>query len=191
MEKKQHSFMPLLGSVVRLLCLLALVYFVVRWIDANEAEELEVKDTPVVIESIKPIGQLYAYSAITEDFAIDNVEKVGFFSKKYYKAVQTLRMKVSYVLNLDSVEYVRKENSDTVVVKLPELRYTQSSQGGNFLCEVEMANYDAAKAISIVEQKVRSKYDSPENRKKAMTNVRNVLSAFVNQCGLTPVFVNK
>lgn len=183
--------MPLLGSVVRLLCLLALVYFVVRWIDANEAEELEVKDTPVVIESIKPIGQLYAYSAITEDFAIDNVEKVGFFSKKYYKAVQTLRMKVSYVLNLDSVEYVRKENSDTVVVKLPELRYTQSSQGGNFLCEVEMANYDAAKAISIVEQKVRSKYDSPENRKKAMTNVHNVLSAFVNQCGLTPVFVNK
>lgn len=191
MNKKLPSVMTLLRTVVRLACLCALAYFVVKWIDAGEAEELQVKDTPVVIESIKPIGQLYALSAVTEDFAIDNVEKVGFFSKSYYKAVQTLRMKVSYVLNLDSVEYVRREGSDTVVVRLPRLRYTQTSQGGNFLCEVETADYNAARAIGIVEHKVRSKYDSPQNRAKAMANVRSVLAAFVAQCGLKPVFVEK
>lgn len=189
MEKNKESILHSVSLLARLLCLLAIVYFALRWIDSCEQQDdIAIEDTPVVIESIKPIGELYAFTAITEDFSIDNVEKVGFFRKSYYKAVQTLRMQVSYVMNLDSVTYQRKAGTDTVVVALPGLRYVQSAQGGRLLCEVEMADYDAASAIAVVEEKIRSKYDTPDNREKAMKHVREVLTTFVMQCGLKPVF---
>ena len=180
-----------LTLIAKAACLLAVVYFVLKCIDASDNDDIAIQPTPVVIESIKPIGELYAFTAITEDFTIDNVEKVGFFTRNYYKAVQTMRMQVSYVMDLDSVDYVTKEGSDTVVVRLPQLRYVQTAQGGNLLCEVEVANYNAARAIHVVEQKIRSKYDSQANRQKAMAHVREVLSSFVQQCGLTPVFQEK
>ena len=185
------SYITLLSKLVKVACLFAAVYFVVRCIDAQDDEDIQIQPTPIVIENVKPIGELYAYTAITEDFTIDNVEKVGFFSRKYYKAVQTMRMQVSYVLDMDSVEYVPTGQGDTVLVRLPQLRYVQTSQGGRLLCEVEVANYDAARAISVVEQKVKSKYDTPANRQKAMANVHEVLTTFVQQCGMTPKFEEK
>ena len=127
-----HQFLELLPQLVKLACLLAAVYFVVRCIDSQATDDIDIKDTPITINDIKPIGELYAYTAITEDFTIDNVEKVGFFTRKYYKAVQTLRMQVSYVMNLDSVSYQPLEGTDTVVVSLPPLRYVQTAQGGQF-----------------------------------------------------------
>lgn len=192
MAMNKDRILSLATAVVRLLCLLAVVYFVVRCIDAREDDnDIEIEDTPVVIESIKPIGELYAYTAITEDFGIDNVEKVGFFSKSYYKAVQTLRMRVSFVINLDSVEYVQQEDGDTVLVRIPQPRYVQTAQGGNFICEVESPNFDAARVINVVERKIRSKYDTPTNRQKAMIHARDVLAAFVTQCGKVPKFERK
>ena len=122
MEKNKASILQTVNLLARLICLLAIVYFALRWIDSCEQQDdITIEDTPVVIESIKPIGELYAYTAITEDFSIDNVEKVGFFRKSYYKAVQTLRAQVSYVMDLDSVKYQRKAGTDTVVVTLPQL----------------------------------------------------------------------
>lgn len=188
---KMEKYIPLLIQAVKLVCLLAAVYFVVRCIDAQDDGDIDIKDTPVVIESIKPIGELYAFTAITEDFTIDNVEKVGFFTRSYYKAVQTMRMQVSYVMNLDSVDYMPVGQGDTVRVRLPKLRYVQTAQGGRLFCEVEAADYNASRAIGIVEHKIRSKYDTPANREKAMANVHEVLASFVMQCGLVPVFENK
>ena len=187
---EQH-LLTVLAQVVKLACLLAVVYFVVRCIDAQDNDDIAIQPTPVVIESVKPIGELYAFTAITEDFTIDNVEKVGFFSRSYYKAVQTMRMQVSYVLNLDSVDYVPVGGTDTVRVRLPQLRYVQTPQGGSFICEVEVADYNAARAINVVEQKIRSKYDTPQNRQKAMDHAREALAAFVQQCGLVPQFEDK
>lgn len=186
-----HQLLELLPQLVKLACLLAVVYFVVRCIDSQATDDIDIKDTPITINDIKPIGELYAYTAITEDFTIDNVEKVGFFTRKYYKAVQTLRMQVSYVMNLDSVSYQPLEGTDTVVVSLPPLRYVQTAQGGQFLCEVEVADYNARGAIGVVERKVRSKYDTAENRQKAENHVREVLTSFIEQCGKKPVFKNK
>lgn len=119
------------------------------------------------------------------------MEKVGFFSRSYYKAVQTLRMQVSYVMDLDSVKYDVKTGTDTVVVRLPKLRYIQSEQGGRLLCEVEVEDFDASRAISVAEQKIRSKYDTPANYEKAMVHAREVIATFVQQCGLIPVFEEK
>lgn len=189
MERNKESILYCVNTLAKLICVLAIAFFVVRAVDSCRGEEeLEVEDTPVLVERIKPIGDLYAYTAITEDFTLDNVEKVGFFSKSYYKAVQMLRMQVSYVVSLDSVRYRRLSGTDTLLVTLPPLRYVQSSQGGRMLCEVEVADYNAAGAIGVVEQKIRSKYDTPANREKAMRHVREVLSTFVVQCGLIPKF---
>lgn len=192
-NSSNQSIMKGLTSFVKLACLVAAVYFVVKCIDAQEADdELALQPTPVVINDIKPIGELYAFTAITEDFTIDNVEKVGLFRKSYYKAVQTMRMQVSYVLSLDSVDYQPLgQSGDTIRVRLPQLRYVQTAQGGNFLCEVEVSNYNANRAIGIVEKKIKSKYDTPLNRQKAMTHVREVITSFVNQCGKVPLFEYK
>ena len=188
----KESLLQKASTIVKIICLLAVVYFVVRCIDSNsEDDDLQIEPTPVVIESIKPIGELYAFTAITEDFTIDNIEKVGFFSRSYYKAVQTMRTQVSFVMNLDSVDYIPQEGSDTLLVRLPRLRYIQSAQGGKLLCEVEVANYNASHAISVVEQKIRSKYDTAENRTKAMQHAKEVLTTFVQQCGLIPKFEEK
>jgi len=187
MGQTKEPILSTISKIVRLMCVLAAIYFVVRCIDAgSQDDDIVIKETPVVIESIKPIGELYAYTAITEDFAIDNVEKIGFFSRNYYKAVQTLRMQVSYIIDLDSVDYLPQQGTDTVLVRLPRPRYVQSGQGGNFLCEIEADDYDAAKAIGIVEQKIKSKYDTPDNRAKALAHAKEVLTTFVLQCGLIP-----
>lgn len=192
MGTMKESVLQKATAIVKLVCLLALIYFVVRCIDASaEEEDIAIQPTPVVIESIKPIGELYAFTAITEDFSIDQIEKVGFFSRNYYKAVQTLRMQVSFVMNLDSVTYQPIEGTDTVVVRLPQLRYIQSAQGGNLLCEVEVVNFNASHAISVAEQKIRSKYDTPANRQRAMQHVHEVLTTFVTQCGMIPRFQDK
>lgn len=195
MGQLKESALTMVGKLIKLACLLAVLYFVLRCIDDGQnVDDVSVKPTPVVIESIKPIGQLYAFSTVTEDFAIDNVEKTGFFSRSYYKAVQTLRMQVSFVMDLDSVEYVKKDESgDTVIVRLPPLRYVQSAQGSAFICEEEIDKneFNANRVIGIVEHKIRSKYDTPVNRERAMTRVKEVLTAFVNQCGLVPKFENK
>ncbi len=194
MEKQNSSrWLPALNRLVRVLCLLALVYFVVRCIDsAGRDDAITIEDTPVSIESIKPIGQLYAFTAITEDFAIDNVEEVGFFRRHDYKAVQTLRMQVSYIVDLDSVGYQRIAGTDTVVVSLPQPRYVQTQQGGRFFCEVEVpaSDFNAASAIRVVENKIRSKYDTPQNRERALQHAREALTTFVQQCGLVPRFEN-
>lgn len=194
MSGNKESLISKALPLVKLLCVLAVVYFVVRCIDAaGQEEEIEIQDTPVVIESIKPIGELYAYTAITEDFSITSIEKVSFFIRRNYKAVQTLRMKVSFVMNLDSVDYVRREGTDTVVVRLPQLRYVQSAQGGRLLCEEEVPadQFNAASAIRIAEEKIRSNYNTQANRNKAMQHVHEVLTAFVQQCGLIPLFEDK
>ena len=204
------GWMDKLGSFVKLLCLLAAVYFVVRCIDAQEnADDLQIEATAPSLKSIKPIGELYVFSAITEEFTIDNVEKVGFFSRKFYKAVQILRMQVSYVLDMDSVEYIFPENpeagnpntesanrnsgNDTVLIRLPQPRYVQTTQGSRFLCEVEVPaeQHNAEKSLNILEAKVRSKYDTEANRRQAMTHAREVIASFVQQCGLIPVFEEK
>ena len=192
-KSSNQTLMGRMSSIVKLACLLAAIYFVVRCIDAQQADdELALKPTPVVINDIKPIGELYAFTVITEDFTIDNVEKVGLFRKSYYKAVQTMRMQVSYVMSLDSVDYQPMgQGGDTIRVRLPQLRSVQTAQGGNFLCEVEVSNYNAASAINIVEKKIRSKYDTPLNRQKAMAHVREVITAFVTQCGKVPLFEYK
>lgn len=188
---KIHDVASILKSVVRLAVFFAAVYFLVRCIDSRSGdEEITLKPTPVVIEDVKPIGELYAMTAITEDYDVYFMEDPGIFSNDYPSTIQTLRMQVSFVMNLDSVRYEEVEGSDTVIVHLPRLRFVKAGNGGQLLGGVEKADYNAAsQRIDIVENKIVLKYNTPENYQKAMEHAKEVLGQFVSQCGRVPKFV--
>lgn len=153
--------------------------------------DLPLEPTAAVIEDIKPIGELYVLTAITEDFEIDVMEDRGFFITTYPKCIQILRQQVSFVLNLDSVDYIPREGTDTVVVRMPQLTFVQSNKGGQFICEAERSDYDASRLIGMVEHTIKRKYATTQNYEQAMSNARQVLEAFVRQTGRIPVFENK
>lgn len=181
----------ILKSVVRLMIFFFVVYFVVRCIDSRSGrEEISLVPTPVVIEDVKPIGELYAMTAITEDYDVYFMEDPGIFSNDYPSTIQTLRMQVSFVMDLDSVRYEEMAGTDTVVVRLPRLRFVKAGNGGQLLGGVEKADYNAAsQRIDIVENKIELKYNTEENYRKAMAYARQVLDSFVRQCGRVPRFI--
>lgn len=192
-NSKLKDIATILKSVVRLMCFFFVVYFVIRCIDSrSDRDEITLVPTPVVIEDVKPIGELYAMTAITEDYDVYFMEDPGIFSNDYPSTIQTLRMQVSFVMDLDSVSYEEIAGTDTVVVRLPKLRFVKAGNGGRLLGGVEKADYKAAsQRIDIVENKIELKYNTEENYRKAMAHARQVLDSFVRQCGRIPKFVEK
>ena len=193
-----HNLHPIqiLSSILKygtiLACLITVLYVYNRCANYfDDGNELNLEPTAVTIEDIKPIGELYALTAITEDFEIDVMENAGFLMTTYPKCIQTLRQQVSFVLDLDSVSYQPIEGTDTVVVSLPPLRFIQSSKGGTFLCEIERSDFDATRLINMVERNIRKKYATEANYQRAMQNAQQVLDAFVRQVGRIPKFENK
>lgn len=190
-QNRLLSVASILKSLVKLLSVFVVIYFVVRCIDNNNRnEEITLKPTPIVIERVKPIGELYAMTAITEDYDVYFMEDPGIFSNDYPTTIQTLRMQVSFVMNLDSVRYEEVEGSDTVIVHLPPLHFVKAGNGGELLGGVEKSHYNAAaQRIDIVENRIELRYNTAENYQKAMTYARQVLDAFVRQCGRIPKFI--
>jgi len=190
------SYKQLLPAILKygtiLACLATVLYVFNRCASYfDDGDELKLEPTATTIEDIKPIGELYALTAITEEYEIDVMEDVRLFHTTYPKCIQTLRQQVSFVLDLDSVSYQPIEGTDTVVVSLPHLRFIQSNKGGTFLCESERSDFDATRLINMVERNIRKKYATEANYQRAMQNVKQVLEAFVRQAGRIPRFENK
>ena len=140
-NSKLKDIATILKSVVRLMCFFFVVYFVIRCIDnRSDRDEITLVPTPVVIEDVKPIGELYAMTAITEDYDVYFMEDPGIFSNDYPSTIQTLRRQVSFVMDLDSVSYEEIAGTDTVVVRLPKLRFVKAGNGGRLLGGVEKAD---------------------------------------------------
>lgn len=166
------------------------------------AEELKLKDTPTVIESTRPVGILYLYTTVTEDYAKDAFYGSGFGSavlgkdnglfKKKHDCVQILRQQVSLTMDLDKVRYETVENSDTVFVCLPDVEFTQSTLGSWFKSDSEgeesAVQYDAKPLIRRVERKIENRYNTPENRAKAEEKAKETIADFLKQCGKTAIF---
>lgn len=167
-----------------------------------DADELQLKDTPTVVESTRPIGILYLYTTVTEDYAKDAFYGSGLGSsvlgkdnglfKKKHDCVQILRQQVSLTMDLDKVRYVTVENSDTVFVCLPDVEFTQSTLGSWFKSDSEgeesAVQYDAKPLIRRVERKIENRYNTPENRAKAEEKAKETIADFLKQCGKTAIF---
>ena len=169
----------------------------------QDTDEITLKDTPTVIEATRPIGVLYLYTTVTEDYAKDAFwgsgigssvlgQNNGLFKKKH-DCVQILRQQVSLTMNLDKVQYHIVENSDTVQVCLPDVEFTQSTLNAWFKSDSESEEsamqFNAKPLIQKVENKIKNRYNTPENRNKAEDKAKETISDFLKQCGKVAVFV--
>ena len=185
-----------------LILLTAGVVLLSRLSHRQDTDEITLKDTPTVIEATRPIGILYLYTTVTEDYAKDAFygsgigssvlgQKNGLFKKKH-DCVQILRQQVSLTMDMDKVQYYPKENSDTVQVCLPEVEFSQSTLNAWFKSDSESeesaVQYEAKPLIQRVEHKIKNRYNTPENRKKAEDKAKETISDFLKQCGKVAVF---
>ena len=182
--------------------LIAGVVLLSKILHKADADELTLKNTPAVIESTRPIGILYLYTTVTEDYAKDSFYGSGIGSsvlgkdngilKKKHDCVQILRQQVSLTMDMDKVKYQPKENSDTVFVCLPTVDFTQSTLNAWFKSDSESeesaVQYDAKTLIKRVERKIEARYNTPQNRKKAEEKAKQTISDFLKQCGKVAVF---
>ena len=185
-----------------LILLTAGVVLLSKILHKTNADELTLKNTPTVIEATRPIGVLYLYTTVTEDYAKDAFYGSGIGSsvlgqnnglfKKKHDCVQILRQQVSLTMNLDKVQYHIMENSDTVQVCLPDVEFSQSTLNAWFKSDSESeenaVQFDAKPLIQKVEHKIKNRYNTPENRKKAEDKAKETISDFLKQCGKVAVF---
>lgn len=168
----------------------------------TEQQDIVLMDTATVIESSKPIGVLYLFTAITEDWAKGSFMGSGIGSsvlgegkgllKKKHDCYQILKQQVNFTIDLNKVFYEILETSDTVYVTLPKVEFSQSTLGSWFKSDNEneeaVVKYDAKPLIKEVETKIRNRYCTEENTYLAQQRAKKTISEFLKQCGKTAVF---
>ena len=183
--------------------LVAAVVLISKITHKADADEITLKDTPTVIEATRPIGILYLYTTVTEDYAKDAFYGSGIGSsllgkdnglfKRKHDCVQILRQQVSLTMDLDKVQYQPVEGTDTVKVCLPNVDFTQSTLSSWFKSDSEAeenaVQFDAKPLIQRVERKIEHRYNTPENRTKAEVKAKETIADFLKQCGKVAVFV--
>ena len=183
--------------------LVAAVALISKITHKTDTDELTLKDTPAVIEATRPIGVLYLYTTITEDYAKDAFYGSGIGSsvlgkdnglfKRKHDCVQIIRQQVSLTMNMDKVKYESIEGTDTVKVCLPEVDFTQSTLSSWFKSDSEAeenaVQFDAKPLIQRAERRIELRYNTPENRRKAEEKAKETIADFLKQCGKVAVFV--
>ena len=185
-----------------IILLIAGVTLISKITHKTDSDELTLKDTPAVIEATRPIGVLYLYTTVTEDYAKDAFYGSGIGSsvlgkdnglfKRKHDCVQILRQQVSLTMDLDKVQYHPIEGTDSVQVCLPEVEFTQSTLSSWFKSDSEAeesaVQFDAKPLIQRVENKIKLRYNTPENRIKAEKKAKETITDFLKQCGKVAVF---
>ena len=194
--------MKYLKYAIIVILLVAAVALISRITHRADTDELTLKDTPTVIESTRPIGILYLYTTVTEEYAKDAFWGSGVGSsvlgkdnglfKRKHDCVQILRQQVSLTMDMDKVQYHPVEGTDTVRVCLPDVEFTQTTLSSWFKSDDEdeesAVQYDAKPLIQRVENRIRSRYNTPENRHKAEEKAKETIADFLKQCGKVAVF---
>lgn len=183
--------------------LVAAVVLISKIAHKADTNEITLKDTPTVIEATRPIGILYLYTTVTEDYAKDAFYGSGIGSsllgkdnglfKRKHDCVQILRQQVNLTMDMDKVQYQPIEGTDSVKVCLPNVEFTQSTLSSWFKsvseAEENAVQFDAKPLIQRVERKIENRYNTPENRIKAEEKAKETITDFLKQCGKVAVFV--
>lgn len=196
MKPKNIIIVSLLVLLTAAVCLLS------RLNSRKNSEEIRLEETATVIEATRPVGILYLYSTITEDYAKDSFWGSGLGSavlgkdngilKRKHDCVQILKQQVNLTMDLDKIRYEVVGNSDTVMVYLPDVEFSQSTLSSWFKSDNEneegAVQYNASPLIKRVERRIEARYNTPENRRKAEEQAKSILAGFLKQCGKTAVF---
>ena len=141
-----------------------------------------------------PQNELYVATALIEDYTTMQQTEYhfGVFPEEH-SCVQILQQKVSYRLDLSQVEYTPKENH-IMQVRIPELAYTASTQASQFISDNESYWSEALPSTNElrhkVEQQIRTQFDTPENRHKAILYAQEAITHILTQLGYQPDFIN-
>ena len=196
MKPKNIIIVSILVLLTAAVCLLS------RLNSRKNSEEIRLEETATVIEATRPVGILYLYSTITEDYAKDSFWGSGLGSsilgkdngllKRKHDCVQILKQQVNLTMNLDKIRYEVVGNSDTVMVYLPDVEFSQSTLSSWFKSDNEneegAVQYNASPLIKRVERRIEARYNTPENRRKAEEQAKSIIAGFLKQCGKTAVF---
>ena len=157
-------------------------------------DTISIEPTPNEIRQIMPQNELYVATALIEDYTtLQQTEyHFGVFPEEH-SCVQILRQKVSYKLDLSKVEYTPRENH-IMEVRMPELAYTASTQASQFISDNESYWSEALPSTNElrhkVEQQIRTQFDTPENRQKAILFTQEAITHILTQLGYQPEFIN-
>lgn len=192
---KEEWFLVVTGIVVIIiLSAIAIIISKIVFNSKTDNPEVAIEDTPILIESVKPEGELYVCTSIMEEYVRrEKTEKhLGVIPEKH-TLVQIVRQKCSYIIDLDKIKY-EQTSSDTVYVHLPELEYVASTQDSPFISDdesywiKEMPNTNALK--SEAERKIRKSFETPENKKKANLYAEAAVGQLLKQLGFNAIFVS-
>ena len=157
-------------------------------------DTISIEPTPNEIRQIMPQNELYVATALIEDYTtLQQTEyHFGVFPEEH-SCVQILRQKVSYKLDLSKVEYTPRDNH-IIEVRMPELAYTASTQASQFISDNESYWSEAQPSTNElrhkVEQQIRTQFDTPENRQKAILFAQEAITHILTQLGYQPEFIN-
>lgn len=149
--------------------------------------EIVIEDTPILIEDIRPKGELYVCTSLVEDYTIERRTEMhlGILPEKH-SCIQILRQKISYRIDLDKVCYV-PDTLNVMIVEMPPVEYTASTQSSPFISDdedywiKELPNTNGLKAK--VERQIRRRFDTDANRKKAEQYAEEALSELLGKLG--------
>ena len=184
-------FLIIIGGAIGLA-----IYGVKTWVDAlNNPQEIVIEDSPVAIESVRPKGELYVSSAIVEDYVtLQRTEKHLGLIPEEHSCVQILKQKVSFKIDLDKIVYT-PDTLNRLIVTLPDVEYVASTQNTPFMSddesfwEKELPSTNGLKRK--VEEKIRKRYDTAENRKRANKYAEEAVTAMLMQMGYEVRFTPK
>jgi hypothetical protein len=155
-------------------------------------DALILENTMTRIEAVRPRGELYVLSALLEDFDSEILE--GTFANHY--AVQVVKARCSYLLDLEKVSYKPEISAAGPIIKvtMPAPKVYCSTQKTPFYSDDEAfwagQRSSAAndKIKGFVASRIRQTFDSAENRQKAREYGQKVIAKTLELLGIKAEF---
>lgn len=160
----------------------------------DEEEDIVLEETPIQIEAVRPKGEIVVCSSIIEDYAsVKKTEKTLGLIETQHHCVQILKMKCSYKIDLEKVEYELEDSAKIIWVKLPELEYNASLQDSPFISDDEEYWKDALPSTNKLKAKVakqiEKRFCTPTNKQKGERYAEEAISKMLSGFGYEVKFV--
>lgn len=148
--------------------------------------------TSAEIVGVMPRGELYVATSVIEDYKSEHATEyhLGLFPEDHSCAL-IMRQKVSYVVDMDNVEYDLQADKH-VVVRMPPLRYVASTQEVRFVSDDEAFWKERIPSTSgmkaEVAERIHSRFDTAEHRLQAGLYAQEAISHVLNGMGYEAEF---
>lgn len=185
-------------AIAAALLAIALIVIALSVAHCTEKEDEDVgivlEETPIQIEAVRPKGEIVVCSSIIEDYAsVKKTERTLGLIETQHHCIQILKMKCSYKIDLDKVEYQTDDSTKTIWVKMPELEYNASLQDSPFISDDEEYWKDALPSTNKLKAKVakqiEKRFCTPTNKQKGERYAEEAIYKMLTGFGYDVQFV--